>query len=156
MNTRIDAAHTPAPVAFEVTDALYRFGAGQDLRDPDLFRSAWARDAELDFVQPARRLGFALEPFRGRENIVRDILGSLAPLFTTHTVTNPRVTLEAGRAHLFALVEAQHVRRDDRSVFLLLKNLYDCELVHEDGYWKISKMRIVNVWYDGDPRALFP
>lgn len=154
--TPVAAAHTPTQLAFEVTDALHRFGAGQDLRDAALFRSAWTRDAELDFVQPARRLGLELQPFRGRERIVTDILASLEPLVTTHTVSNPRVSLDTDRAHLFALVEAQHVRRDDRACFLLLKNFYDCELAHEDGLWRIARMRIVNAWYEGDPRALFP
>lgn len=154
--TPLHAAHTPPQLAFEVTDALYRFGAGQDLRDAALFGSAWTEDAELDFVQPAQRLGLTLQPFRGREKIVQDILASLEPLVTTHTVTNPRVTLTADGARLFALVEAQHVRRDDSTCYLLLKNLYDCELAHEGGLWRIAKMRIVNAWYEGEPRALFP
>ena len=146
----------PAQYALDITDALYRFGAGQDLRDAALFRSAWTHDAELDFVQPAERLGLALQPFRGRERIVQDILGSLEPLVTTHTITNPRASLGAGGARLFALVEAQHIRRDDRSCWLLLKNFYDCELKQEEGLWRIRTMRIVNAWFDGDARALFP
>jgi hypothetical protein len=154
--TPVDAAQTPVQLAFEVTDALHRFGAGQDLRDAELFRSAWTQDAELDFVQPARRLGIELQPFRGRERIVHDILASLEPLVTTHTVSNARVSFDADRARLFALVGAQHVRRSDRTSFLLLKNFYECDLAHEEGLWRIAKMRIVNAWYEGDPRALFP
>jgi hypothetical protein len=45
-------------------DALNRFAAGQDLRDPALLASAFAPDAELDFVQPARQLGVELPVFR--------------------------------------------------------------------------------------------
>ncbi|GAA3473245.1 nuclear transport factor 2 family protein [Nonomuraea roseola] len=33
----------------EITDALYRFGLGQDLKDGELFASSFAEDAELDF-----------------------------------------------------------------------------------------------------------
>ena len=41
----------------EVIDALYRFGLGQDLRDRELFASAFAADAELDFRPTAVRDG---------------------------------------------------------------------------------------------------
>ncbi|HEU4665164.1 MAG TPA: nuclear transport factor 2 family protein [Dokdonella sp.] len=43
-----------------IVDALYRFGAGQDLRDRALLASAFAADATLDFSQPAGRFGVAL------------------------------------------------------------------------------------------------
>jgi hypothetical protein len=140
----------------DIIDALYRFGAGQDLGDKELFRSAWAEDAELDFVQPAKRLGVDLPPFKGRDNIVDSIMGAVAPLTTTHTVTNPRVTVRADRAELFALVEAQHLPKADHSRNLLLKNFYWCDLVREHGSWKIRKMRIENAWMHGDPAVLFP
>ena len=38
-------------------DAIHRFAAGQDGRDGDLFLSAFAPDATLDFTQPASRFG---------------------------------------------------------------------------------------------------
>jgi len=140
----------------DIVDALYRFGAGQDLGDKDLFRSAWAAEAELDFVQPAARLGVDLPPFKGRDNIVESIMGAVAPLVTSHTVTNPRVTVRGDHAQLFALVEAQHLPRADHSRHLLLKNFYWCDLVREQGAWKISHMRIENAWMTGDPSVLFP
>ncbi|MDP3761922.1 MAG: nuclear transport factor 2 family protein [Ramlibacter sp.] len=140
----------------DVVDALYRFAAGQDLGDKELFRSAWAADAELDFVQPARRLGVDLPPFKGRDNITESIIGSVSGLTTTHTVTNPRVTIDGDRATLFALVEAQHLPKTDHSRHLLLKNFYWCDLVREAGAWKIRRMRIENAWIRGDAQVLFP
>jgi len=152
--------HPPSPAdaaaQLAIVDALYRFAAGQDLRDRALFHSAWAGPAELDFTQPARRLGVDLPPFRGREHITEAILGSVAHLTTSHTVTNPRVNLAGPRAQLFALVEAQHVLRDDPTRHLLLKNVYRCDLVIEDGLWRIAHMRIENLWLEGDARVLFP
>jgi len=139
-----------------VIDALYRFAAGQDLGDKELFRSAWAAEAELDFVQPARRLGVELPPFRGRDRITEAILGSVAALTTTHTVTNPRVTVDGDKATLFALVEAQHLPEADHTRHLLLKNFYWCDLSREGGAWRIHRMRIENVWLTGDPEVLFP
>jgi hypothetical protein len=141
-----------------VTDALYRFAAGQDLGDKELFHSAWAADAELDFVQPAKRLGVDLPVFRGRDTITESIMGSVGALTTTHTVTNPRVTMAAGAdaAMLFALVEAQHLPKADPTRHLLLKNFYWCDLVREAQTWRISRMRIENAWMHGDPKVLFP
>ena len=46
-----------------IEDVLYRFGAGQDLKDHALVRSAFARQSELDFVQPAARMGVEIPIF---------------------------------------------------------------------------------------------
>lgn len=141
---------------FAVIDALHRFAAGQDLRDPALLSSAFARDAELDFVQPARRLGVELAPFKGRAEIMSAITGALADVDTTHSVSNARADIDGDKALLFALVEAQHLPRADHSRNLLLKNFYWLKLRRERGQWVIEHMRIQNAWYRGDPRVLFP
>jgi hypothetical protein len=138
----------------EVVDALYRFGAGQDLRDRELFVSAFAPDAVLDFTQPAGRFGAAVPVMHGRRAI-EAILTTLEPLATTHTVTNPRVTLDGDRARLWSLVEAQHVLRAQPHRHLLLKNTYDVDLVRRDGVWVITAMTIRTVWSDGDGAVLF-
>ena len=138
----------------QVVDAVYRFGAGQDLRDPALFLSAFAPDAVLDFTQPARRFGADVPVMHGRDAIAT-ILTTLESLATTHTVTNPRVVLDGDRARLWALVEAQHVLRQERTRHLLLKNTYDVDLVHRDDRWVIASLTIRNVWSDGDGSVLF-
>jgi hypothetical protein len=140
----------------EIIDALYRFAAGQDLRDPILLASAFGPEAALDFVQPAKKLGIDLAVFKGRDQIVSTIGAALAELDTTHTVTNPRVNFEQDHASLFALVEAQHLRRNDHRRNLLLKNFYWVTLKPTGRQWVITKMRIENVWYTGDPKVLFP
>jgi hypothetical protein len=138
----------------EVVDALYRFAAGQDLGDPELFLSAFSPDAVLDFTQPASRFGAGVPVMRGRETIA-GILTTLEPLATTHTVTNPRVVLDGDRADLWALVEAQHVLRAEPHRHLLLKNTYDVDLVRRDDLWVITAMAIRTVWSDGDGMVLF-
>lgn len=137
-----------------VVDALYRFGAGLDLEDEHLFLSAFSADATFDFTQPARRLGADVPVTEGRSAIA-GIMQLLAPLDTTHTVTNPRVTLHGDRADLFALVEAQHVTKAEPSRRLLLKNIYEVELVRDGPRWVAERMVVRNVWFDGDPGALF-
>ena len=138
----------------EVVDALYRFAAGQDLGDRELFRSAFAPHATLDFTQPARRFGGDVPVMDGRETI-EGILDVVGPLATTHTVTNPRTTLDGDRATLQALVEAQHVDRADPTRHLLLKNIYDVTAVRDGRRFVIESMIIRTVWSDGDPTVLF-
>jgi len=139
-----------------IVDALYRFGAGQDLRDRSLFEPAFSANATLDFTQPAGRFGAIIPVFTGRQAIADTIFSTIADLDTTHSVTNPRVTSYDGtHATLFALVEAQHLPRNDHRRHLLLKNIYTVELSRERTDWVIDHMEIVNVWLTGDPAVLF-
>lgn len=140
-----------------IVDALYRFGAGQDLRDRGLFESAFSSGAVLDFTQPARLLGAEIAPFDGRQAIADAVFAAIDGLDTTHTVTNPRVTAFNGdHAELFALVEAQHLPRDDHSRHLLLKHVYTSKLSRHGEAWTIDHMRIDMVWSTGDAAVLFP
>ena len=140
----------------EIADALYRFGLGQDLQDKDLFASAFAIDAELDFSPAASRWGAAVPVMTGRDTIVTTILSMFSGrVDTTHQVTNPRITIEGDTARLTALVEAQHLLTADHSVYALLKNPYDVELVRDGDRWVIRHLRIDNTWYHGNPSAIF-
>lgn len=153
------SSHSPIPPddALAIVDALYRFGAGQDLRDRALFESAFAEDAVVDFIGPAKRLGVTIGEFSGRQAIADIIMTATEPLTTTHTVTNPRVTAYDGtHATLIALVEAQHLPRTDHSRHLLLKNIYTMALTRHDAAWVIDHMRIDNAWMTGDATVLFP
>lgn len=146
---------TPAD-RVDIIDALYRFGAGQDLRDRRLFESAFSAYATLDFTGPARRLGVTIPVFEGRESIADTVFSTIEDLDTTHTVTNPRVTAyEGDHATLSALVEAQHLPRNDHSRHLLLKNIYTLELSRHGDLWVIDRMTIENVWWTGNPSVLF-
>jgi hypothetical protein len=135
-----------------IVDALYRFGAGQDLCDRALFESAFAHDAVLDFTQPAKRLGLEIAVFKSRAGIADAIFAAIAGLDTTHTITNPRITDYDGR---HATVEAQHLPRADHSRHLMLKNVYRVELSRAVDAWVMDHVRIDNVWMDGDPKVLF-
>jgi hypothetical protein len=74
---------------------------------------------------------------------------------TTHQVTNPRILIEGDTARLTALVEAQHLLTADRSTHALLKNPYDVELIRDGERWVMRRIRIDNLWYTGDPTAIF-
>lgn len=137
-----------------VTDALYRFAAGIDLRDKELLASAFAEGAVSDFRPAGKKAGFDYPVLEGRDTIVAALLGSLAPLDTSHSVSNPRVVLNGDLASLDALVEAQHVPRTDHTRHYLMKNRYDVELVRHGNVWVIQHMTIDNIWRTGDPSVL--
>ncbi|QWT20184.1 nuclear transport factor 2 family protein [Bacillus sp. NP157] len=135
-------------------DALYRYAAGIDQRDPGLMASALAVDAVSDFRPAAAKAGFDYPVLQGREVIAGALATSLSSVDTTHTVSNARVTIDAGNARIDALVEAQHVPRSDPSKHYLMKNRYDVALVREGKAWVIQHVVVDNVWRSGDPAVL--
>lgn len=140
----------------EVIDALHRFGLGQDLQDRALFASAFAPDAELDFRPAAIKIGIDSRLMKGRDFIVDTILGLFAGrVDTTHVVTNPRVRVDGDTARLTAIVEAQHLLKADHDRHALLKNRYAADLARDGERWVIQRVYIDNVWYTGDPGAIF-
>ncbi|MET9360752.1 nuclear transport factor 2 family protein [Streptomyces sp. NPDC006632] len=140
----------------EIIDALYRFGLGQDLKDEELFASAFAADAELDFRPAAAKWGAEPPLMSGRGTIVTTILGMFAGrVDTTHQVTNPRITVDGDTARLTALVEAQHLLIADRARYALLKNPYDVDLVRDGDRWVVRRLVIDNTWFVGEPTAIF-
>lgn len=137
-----------------VVDALYRFAAGIDLRDKNLLASALAEEAVSDFRPAAAKAGFEYPVIEGRDNIVAALTASLTNLDTTHSVTNPRVTIDGDTARLDALVEAQHVSRSDRTRSYLMKNRYDVELARQGDGWVITRNTVDNVWRSGNIAVL--
>jgi hypothetical protein len=137
-----------------VVEALYHFAAGIDLRDPTLLASSLAENAVSDFGPAAAKAGFEYPPIEGREAIIAAVSNSVTSLYTTHSVSNPRVTLDGDKAHLDALVEAQHVPRNDSSRHYLMKNRYSVELVREGDVWVISRITVDNIWRDGDQAVM--
>lgn len=137
-----------------VIDTLYRFAAGIDLRDEALLSCAFMEDAVSDFRPAAAKAGFEFPVLEGREVIVAALFGALGHVDTTHSVSNPRVTFEGDKAHLDALLEAQHVLKNDPARHYLMKNRYDVELVRLGEGWGIQRMTVDNVWRTGDPAVL--
>lgn len=137
-----------------VADALYRFAAGIDMRDPALLASSLAEDAISDFRPAAAKAGFDYPVIEGRDNIVSALSKSLSQIDTTHSVSNPRVTVDGNTAFLDALVEAQHVPKTDPTRHYLMKNRYAVDLVRNGDGWLITRNTVDNVWRTGDPTVL--
>jgi hypothetical protein len=64
------------------------------------------------------------------------------------------VTFEGGKAHLDALVEAQHVLKNDPARHYLMKNRYAVELMRLGAGWGIERVTVDNVWRTGDSGVL--
>lgn len=139
---------------FAVIETLYRYAAGLDLNDNDLLVSAFTVDAISDFRPAGKKAGFEYPVLQGRETIIAALMGSLSKIDTTHSVSNPRVTLNGDKAVLNALVEAQHLPSNDHSRHYLMKNRYDVELVRQADGWVIQRVTVDNVWREGDPSVL--
>ena len=139
---------------FAVIDTLYRFAAGIDLRDAGLLASAFTENAVSDFGPAAAKAGFEYPVLQGRATIVAALSTSLSGFDTTHSVSNPRASIDGDTAQLDALVEAQHLPRQDHSRHYLMKNRYDVKLVRQEGVWLIDRVTVDNVWRSGDVAVL--
>jgi septum formation inhibitor-activating ATPase MinD len=137
-----------------VVEALYCLTAGIDLRDSKLLASSLAENAVSDFQPAAAKAGFEYPVIEGRDVIISALTTSLATLETTHSVSNPRVTINGDTARMDVLVETQHVPRSDPSRHYLMKNRYDVELVRNGDVRVITRNTVDNVWRSGDPVVL--
>lgn len=139
---------------YAVIETLYRYAAGIDLKNRELIASAFTEDAVSDFRPAAAKAGFEYPLLQGKEIIIKALMDSLHPIVTTHSVNNPRVTVEGDKARLEAIVEAQHVPESDSSRHYMMKNRYEVELQKTDEQWLISRVTVDNVWRTGDPSVL--
>ncbi len=139
---------------FAVIETLYRFAAGIDLRDRALLASAFTENAVSDFRPAAAKAGFEYPVLEGREVIVAALSDSLSQFDTTHSVSNPRVSIDGDKARLEAIVEAQHLPSNDHSRHYLMKNRYDVQLARHGELWRIERVTVDNVWRTGDPAVL--
>ncbi|QUW93863.1 nuclear transport factor 2 family protein [Streptomyces sp. V17-9] len=138
----------------EIVDVLHRFALGRDLKDPDLFRSAFTHDAEFDFRPVGARIGLEFPVMHGVDMITQVVMDPEAGLDTSHTVTNCRARITGDEALLTALVEAQHLPGADHSRHLLLKNVYDVALVRDGRRWLARRITVDNLWFTGDPQVI--
>lgn len=137
-----------------VVETLYRFAAGLDQRNDDLLSSAFASDAVSDFRPAGKKAGFEYPVLEGRETIISALRASLSKIDTTHSISNPRVSINGHEAIIDVLVEAQHLPSQDHSRYYMMKNRYDVRMIREDNVWVIKHVIIDNVWRMGDPSVL--
>ncbi|MFC9436010.1 nuclear transport factor 2 family protein [Nocardia sp. NPDC057030] len=140
----------------QVTEVLRRFGRGAELCDRELLVSTLAADAELDPGR-ATEAWVAHSPLLiGRETIADIVLGMFAGrVETTHTLVEPQVVIDGGRAHLRALADVRHRLITDRAVGVQLIYRYTTELVSTGSQWLLRRIDLETVRYRGDPAAIY-
>jgi hypothetical protein len=140
----------------EIADALYRYATGMDLHDRALFESAFSNDAMLDFTSPARGLETTVPILEGRQSIGDAVMASTAPLVSSHSVFNLRVTAyDGGHATSTALVEEHYFQKGGSTGHLVLMNVYAVDLWRESRRWLITRLTIENLWFSGDIAVLW-
>jgi hypothetical protein len=144
----------------EIADTLYRFAVGLDLGDATSLASSLTEDVVFDFTPAASKVGRAFPVLSSRDVVVKTIIAVLGPLDTSHTASNIRITVNGDSATLKAYVMAQHFMpgdgpRPDRTRHALFMNRYDADLVRDEDTWRISRLTIDNVWFEGDPALLY-
>ena len=138
----------------EITDALYRLGAGVDFNNDALLASALAPDAIVDFTPSNKLWRLEFPVLQERNLIVQAFKHSVCLLDTTHALTNPRIEINGDTAKLYAIVEAQHLPPNDHSRHCLMKNQYDVSLVRQGDRWVIKHLIVHGVWFTGEPSIL--
>ncbi len=149
----------PAALQSDVVDALLRFTNGMDTDDGALIGSAFTPDALVDFTPAAAKVGMQFPVLKGQETIVGALVPFAKGYTTSHSVSNARATIDS--ATLYALVEAQHFLEGSRDRNFLMKNVYWVELRRDaeatathGATWRISNMRIDNLWARGDIKVM--
>lgn len=137
-----------------IGDALLRFAAGTDTGDAALIASAFAPDAVVDFGPCGDKLGLAFPPLEGRDDIVGFLAGTSRHQITSHVVTNVRLSTTARGTRSQALVEATHIVRHDPARRFRMLDRYEADHAPHDGEWRIERLVIDNVWFEGDPRIM--
>ena len=145
----------------QIADALYRYCAGLDEKDAALLASAFTADAIFDSRAGAKLFGVESTAVKGRDAIVAMCTGFVAPLDTSHSVSNIRILIDGDTASAQARQVAQHYpagegTRLDRSRRLLMENRLDFEAVRDGGQWRLHRLTIDNAWGEGDVSVIMP
>jgi hypothetical protein len=140
----------------EIADALYRYAAGLDLGDADILSSAFTEDVIFDFASAASKIGIQFPVLSSRDVVVKTLIEVLGPLDTSHSLSNLRMKISGETAALNAYVMAQHFSpgdgpRPDRSRHALLMGRYEADLVRDAEVWRICRLTIDAMWFEGDP-----
>jgi hypothetical protein len=140
----------PTPDDFiAICDLRYRYATGLDSRDWELHRSIFTNEIEMDFSSYSGRT----TPRMAADRWVR----GLKPLFTglaatQHVMTNPRVSVDGGRATLQMYMQAEHVLdHDDPTAWFTIGGYYTDRLARTGHGWLIEAVTLTMLWRRGRP-----
>lgn len=136
----------------EICATMYRFAAGIDLRDWELYRSVFADEIDVDYS--SYRAG-SVGRMRADDWVERGRVLFTGLDATQHCLFNPRVSITDDRAELMMYVQAEHFLANttgDNS--FALGGYYADRLVRVGESWKIVSKTLVVTWNRGNRDVL--
>lgn len=130
-----------------VCDLKYRYAAGIDTRDWDLYRSIFTDTVDIDFSSYNGRPPATME--------ADEWVAGVQPLFTglaatQHSMTNPRVDIEGDRATLRMYMQAEHVLdHDDPGAWFTIGGFYTDRAVRTRAGWRLTAVKLTVFWRRG-------
>jgi 3-phenylpropionate/cinnamic acid dioxygenase small subunit len=131
---------------------LYRFAAGIDTRDWELYRSVFTDDIELDYssYRPGSVGHMRADDWVARGSVLFTGLDA-----TQHCLYNPLVSVAGDVADLTMYVQAEHfLTNADGDNWFTLGGYYRDRLVREESGWKIAEKKLVVTWNRGNRNIL--
>jgi 3-phenylpropionate/cinnamic acid dioxygenase small subunit len=133
-----------------IADLLNGYAYGIDRRDWSLYRSVFTDEIWVDLAWGGVNARMPANDW---------VLSSSKPLgscdATQHRMTNIDITIDGDRGVLRAQMTARHVlEMDGATEAQTVGGYYEHDVVRTEAGWRISKLRLVIMWEEGD-RALF-
>ena len=143
----------------EITDAIYRYGAGLDFGDAALMESALTEDAVVDLTAATAKLGLDFPALAPRDTVVGALTAYVGPLDTSHVITNVRIEITGDTATARCYAQANHYLpgegpRPDLTRHALMMNRYTAEMARDGEHWRIRRLDIDCAWFEGHPQVL--
>lgn len=133
-------------------ELVYCSMLAMDARDWAIYRSKLTDDAVFDFVDSGAAIDDSAEPVVGGDKFV-EVLSSVIDGFdsTQHVVTNMYHSVGGNRAKTHCYVVAEHFLNNacgDKSISSGAHCEIECDKTRFG--WRISKLRLHNLWYRGN------
>lgn len=131
-----------------ITDTVYCYATGLDLRDWALYRSIFTEEVDMDFSAWDQ-----VPPYRIRaDDLTENVRVYFAGLDATqHSMTNPRVRIEGDKARCIVYMQAEHFLEDQQpSRRFVIGGYYADDLVRTADGWKLCAVKLSVLWTRGD------
>jgi hypothetical protein len=136
----------------EIAETVYKYAAGMDTRDWDLFRSIFADEVVADFSSYSGQAPRTQTP----DTMVKDARFLISGLDASqHTMSNPRITIDGDRAECIVYAQAHHVLVNDLGDPSYTFGCYYTDgLTRTSAGWKISSVQLTVLWHSGNKHVL--
>jgi len=132
----------------DVIETVYKYAAGIDNRNWDLYRSIFMDEVTMDFASWNQIPKHRIRADDLKDHISQFFAGLDA---TQHVMSNPMVSIDGDHARCIMYMQAYHFLHDVQpSRRYVIGGYYTDDLVREDGNWKIASVALTVLWTEGD------